>query len=168
VLWEIFSDSNYFLQGPKVNVIALPGASFLQGPGGQNIYVFPRYSFFHKATGASGSFLWQDTLQLAKFLEAYRFLHERRPGALGSFNGMAQSIYSTTLFFTVLKGRRGLGPFVDPCRVEGAQLRGHLQRAFVFVVLQKFLRLRSSKLYFYFLRVLLREYKNKELAALRP
>lgn len=138
----------------------------MQGPGNQNIYVFPRYSFFHKATGAGGSFLWQDTVQLAKFLEAYRFLHQRRPGALGSFNVMAKAIYSTPLFFTVIKGRWGLGPFVDPRHIVGARRKGHLQRAFVFLVLQKFLRLRSSKLYFYFLRVLLREYKNRELSVI--
>lgn len=166
MLWEIFTESNYFLQGPRANLIALPGASFLQGPGSQNIYAFPRYSFFHKATGASGSFLWQDTLQLAKFLEAYRFLHERRPGSLGSFNALAKAIYSTPLFFTLLKGRRGVSP-VESCVVDGPQRKAHYQRALVFVVLQKFLRLRSSRLYFYFLRVLLREYKNKELAGLR-
>jgi cytochrome c oxidase subunit 1 len=158
VLLEIFTARNYFLQGPRDNFIALPGAVFLQGPGSQNIYVFPRYSFFHKFPGAS--FLWQDTVQLAKFLEDYRFFGERCPKALVPFNVLAKELYSSSLFFTLLQGKKG------GAKLAPEQRKRHYKLAFTFVVLQKFMRLRSSKLYFYFLRALLQEYKNKELAAL--
>lgn len=160
VLVELFSARNYFLQGPRANLIGLPSALFIQGPGSQNIYVFPRYSFFHKPGVNATSFQGQDTLRLAKFFEAYKFVGERWPWALVPFNTLAREIYSSALFFTLLQGPPHRRP-LDP-----ALRQRHYQLALTFVVLGKFFRLRSNRLYFYFFRVLLQEAKAKELGAL--
>lgn len=160
VLVELFSASNYFLQGPKANLIGLPSGALIQGPGSQNIYVFPRYSFFHKPGVNATSFLGQDTLRLAKFFEDYRFFGKRRPRNLVPFNTLAREIYSSALFFTLLQGPPSRRP-LDP-----ALRQRHYQLALTFVVLGKFFRLRSNRLYFYFCRALLQEAKAKELGAL--
>lgn len=160
VLVELFSGSNYFLQGPRANLIGLPSGALLQGPGSQNIYVFPRYSFFHKPGVNATSFLGQDTLRLAKFFEDYRFFGKRRPRNLVPFNTLAREIYSSALFFTLLQSPPSRRP-LDP-----ALRQRHYQLALTFVVLGKFFRLRSNRLYFYFCRALLQEAKAKELGAL--
>lgn len=151
VLWEIFRENNVFVQGPRDYVIALRGGVFQQGPGFHNVYVFRRYSFFQTIHGAGGSFFWKDTLWLARFFKVYGFFFKGRK-SLGNFNDFGRMIYSSILFFTLLHKQMG--------RYRPQTLDVHQRYVLLNLLLQKFLRLRSSRLYFYFFRILLRDYKK--------
>lgn len=151
VLWELFTENNFFVQGPRDYVIALRGGVLQQGPGFHNVYVFRRYSFFNTITGAGGSFFWKDTLWLARFFKAYSFYFKGRK-SLGNFNDFGRMIYSSILFFTLLHKQMG--------RYRPQTLDVHQRYVLLNLLLQKFFRLRSSRLYFYFFRILMRDYKK--------
>jgi len=147
VLWEIFSETNFFFRLGNFSAIWLASGPFLQGSEGQSFYLFPRYSCFH-VLNAKGLFVWRDTLLLARFFERYDFFI--RPLRTVGFNQFARAIYSSTVFFNLVF-RRGL--------ISRWAVRQELDALLAALAVTKLLRQHSCRLYYFSLRAVLKEEK---------
>jgi hypothetical protein len=151
VVAEIFLESNFFFQYRNAYVTYLHGKPFIpfKSDLSKNLYVFPKYNFFHKATARSGLFLWRDSLHLAKFFADYHFfiLGQRHV----SFNVFARALPSSVLFFNLLFRRVSVE--------DSSSIRKFLVFTFSALALNKYLKIRSNRFFFFFLRLVLKERK---------
>lgn len=158
IIFEIVTENNLFLDYKNNYVIILDVANWTHwagrsklvstAPVASNVYVFPKYNFFHAHEGHS-LFLWKDTYLYNKFLEDYGFLVYNRNYRFDMFY-LSRTAQSALYFFVML---------FSPVSLKESQIHEILDFYITMAVIDKCFKTHNNKFFYNLLALVAREQK---------